>query len=83
MPKDDDYNDAQEQGMTIMTMMRRNKGCPEETKARSRGSLPANLDSDWVPTGSQIENQNRHRNQNYGKYGNCDDNVCGNAVDDY
>ena len=58
--EDDDDNDQ-------LTMMLRNKGCPEETKARSRGSLAPYTDSDWVPPGSQIEFPSQQHNQNYGK----------------
>ena len=58
--------------MMMVTMMHRNKGCPEETQARSRGSLAPSLDSDWVPPGSHIELPNPRQNQNYGKYGNGD-----------
>ena len=60
--------------------MPRNKGCPEETKARlqgTQGSVGAKLDldpnwtppgdADWVPPGSHIENGGPHHSQNNGK----------------
>ena len=63
-----------------MTQLPRNKGCPEETKARlqgTQGSVGAKLDldpnwtppgdADWVPPGSHIENGAPHHSQNNGK----------------
>ena len=60
--------------------MPRNKGCPEETKARlqgTQGSVGAKLeldpnwtppeDADWVPPGSHIENGGPQHSQNNGK----------------